>query len=138
MDLYLSSAGPNWDMCVSITADGTAFMAGKLSGVARRILDRAPNATWKRCFRHGEALAAKYMVPVLHETLKDVIQVVNYIKWSATITTHLNKLLEWFNDYPPEKQRDDDWIRDPLGMETESATLPTQRVSWWSCHVTAR
>ena len=135
MDLYLSSVGLNWDMCVCIATDGAASMTAKLSGVVRRVLDRAPNASWKGCFWHGEALAAKDMVPVLHETLKDVVRVVNYIKQSATITTHLNKLLELFNDYPPEKQRDDDWIRDLLGMEMGSARLPAKRVSWWSCHV---
>lgn len=52
----------------------------KTSGVVRRILEKAPNATWNHCFLHGEALAAKDTVPVLHGTLKDVIQVVNYIK----------------------------------------------------------
>ena len=271
VDLYLSSVGLSWDMCVGITTDGAASMTGKNSGVVRRILDRAPNATWKHCFLHREALAAKEMVPVLHETLRDVVQVVNYIKRSAkntrcfqklcqdlgsehvqvlyhaevrwlsrgkvlsrfyelrdeiaaflaeknspladlfsnsvwlahvayladvfeqlntlnvsmqgrghnifeqddkidafkkkisvwachvsksrldmfpnachegqqldragknvmrkTITTHLNKLLERFNDYFPEKQRDDDWIRDPFGIDMESVTLPSNEES---------
>ncbi|KAK9528370.1 hypothetical protein VZT92_012536 [Zoarces viviparus] len=46
-----------------------------------------------------------------------------------TITTHLNKLLERFNDYFPEKQRDDDWIRDPFGINIESVTLPSNEES---------
>ena len=61
-------------------------MTGKNLDLMRRIFDRALNATWKHCFLHREALAAKGKVPVLHETLKDVIQVVNYIKWSAENT----------------------------------------------------
>ena len=254
------------DMCIGITTDGVDSMTGTNLGVMKRMTDRALNATCKHCFLHREALAAKDMVPVLHETLKDVVEVVNYIKQSAkntqcfqklchdlgsehvqvlyhaevrwlwrgkvlscfyelqceiagylaqnnspladlfsnsvwlahivyladvfeklkilnvsmqgrghtifeqydkidalkkrfsvwachvsknqrvlfpnarnegqqldrvgknlmskTITSHLNKLLERFNDYFPEKQRDNDWIRDPFGINMESITLP--------------
>uniref|UniRef100_A0A674N592 Uncharacterized protein n=1 Tax=Takifugu rubripes TaxID=31033 RepID=A0A674N592_TAKRU len=227
VDMYLSSVGLSWDMCVGITTDGAASMIGKNLGVVRRILEKAPNATWNHCFLHREAIAAKDMVPVLHGTLKDVIQVVNYIKrteiaaflaqnnsshadlfsnsvglahvaylagvfdqlnalnvsvqgrghnifeqydkieafkkkislWashvsknrldmfpnafnegqqldtagknvmSKTITTHLNKLLEWFNHHFPEKQRDDDWIRDLFGIDRESIMLPSNEES---------
>ncbi|KAJ4939220.1 hypothetical protein JOQ06_028676 [Pogonophryne albipinna] len=80
VDLYLGSVGLNWDLCVGITTDGAASMTGKHSGVVKRILEKAPNATWQHCFLHREALAAKDMVPVLHETLKDVIKAVNHIK----------------------------------------------------------
>jgi len=43
--------------------------------------------------------------------------------------THLNKLLERFNNYFPEKQRDDHWIRDPFGINIESVTLPSNEES---------
>ena len=46
-----------------------------------------------------------------------------------TIMAHLSKLLEQFNDYFPEKQRDDDWIRDPFGVNVESVTLPSNEES---------
>lgn len=86
VDFYLSSVGLSWDMCVGITTGGAASMIEKNSGVMRRILEKAPNATWNHNFLHWEALAAKDLVPVLHRTLKDVIQVVNYIKQSAKNT----------------------------------------------------
>lgn len=70
VDLYLSSVGLSWDMCVGITTDGAASMTGKSSGVMRRILEKGQSATWNHCFLHREALAAKDMVPVLHATLK--------------------------------------------------------------------
>lgn len=47
---------------------------------------------------------------------------------NKTITTHLNKLLERFNRYFPEKRRDD-WIRDPFGIDLESVTLPSNKES---------
>jgi len=81
-------------MCIGITTDGAACMTGKNSGVVRRILEKAPNATWNHCFLHREALAAKDMVPVLHGTLKDVVQVVNYIKRSAKNTQCFQKLCQ--------------------------------------------
>ncbi len=46
------------------------------------------------CFLHREALAAKDMVPALHETLKDVIKVVYYIKWSPKNNGCFRKLCE--------------------------------------------
>lgn len=67
VDLYLSSVGLSWDMCVGIATDGAVSMTGKNLGVVRRILDRALNATWKHSFLHREALAAKEMVPVQQE-----------------------------------------------------------------------
>ncbi|XP_062860404.1 protein FAM200B-like [Trichomycterus rosablanca] len=83
VDLYLSSVGLSWEYCVGITTDGAASMTGKHSGVVKQILMRAANATWNHCFLHREALAAKYMVPVLDEALQNVIKVVNHIKRSA-------------------------------------------------------
>ena len=45
-------------------------------------------------FLHWEALAAKDMVPVLHESLKGVIQVLNYIGQSAKNTQCFQKLCQ--------------------------------------------
>ena len=81
-------------MCVVIATDGTASMTGENLGVMRRTFDRAPNATWEHCFLHREALAAKDVVPMLHKTLKDLVQVVNYIKWSAKNTQCFQKLCQ--------------------------------------------
>lgn len=83
VDLHLGSLGLSWENCVRITTDGAASMTGKHSGVVKRILERAPNATWNHCFLHREALAAKNMLPVINETLKEVGKVVNHIKRSA-------------------------------------------------------
>ncbi|XP_054469041.1 protein FAM200B-like [Anoplopoma fimbria] len=92
VDLYLSSVGLSWEYCVGITTDGAAAMTGKHSGVVKQILERAPDATWNHCFLHREALAAKDMVPVLDEAMKDVIKVVNHIKRSAKNSRCFSKL----------------------------------------------
>lgn len=94
VDLYLSSVGLSWDMCIAVTTDGAASMTGKNSGVVRRILEKTPSATWNHCFLHREALASKDMGQVLHETLKDVIQVVNCIKQSAKNSQCFQKLCQ--------------------------------------------
>lgn len=93
VDLYLSSMGLSCDICVCITTDSAASMTQKNLGVMR-ILEKAPNATWNYCFSHRKALAAKDMVLVLHGTLKDVIQVVNYLKRSAKNTWCFQKLYQ--------------------------------------------
>ncbi|KAI4825363.1 hypothetical protein KUCAC02_021046, partial [Chaenocephalus aceratus] len=48
---------------------------------------------------------------------------------NETIRAHLSKLQDRFNDYFPEKHGDDDWVRDPFGVEMESATLPSNEES---------
>lgn len=68
---------------MGITTDGAASMTGKHSGVVKRILEWVPNATWNHFFLHREVFAVKNMVPVLDETLKEAVKVVNHIKRSA-------------------------------------------------------
>lgn len=87
VDLYLCSGGLRWNVCVGITTDGAASMTGKNLGVVRRMQH---GTMWL----HWEALAAKDTVPVLHGTLKDVIQVVNYIKRNAKNTQCFQKLCQ--------------------------------------------
>ncbi|KAK1892725.1 Zinc finger BED domain containing protein 5 [Dissostichus eleginoides] len=48
---------------------------------------------------------------------------------NETIRAHLSKLQDRFNDYFPEKHGDDDWVRDPFGVEMESVTLPSNEES---------
>lgn len=83
VDLYLSSVGLSWDMFIGITIDGAACMTGK-----------NPECNVEPLFLYQEALAAKDLVSVLHGTLKDVIQVVNYIEHSAKNTWCFEKLCQ--------------------------------------------
>ena len=86
MDMYLGSVGLALDGRVGMTTDGAAAMMGKHFGVVKRILERAPSATWNHCFLDSGALSAKDMVTELHATLHNVIKCVNYVKKSSTKT----------------------------------------------------
>ncbi len=59
LDGYFTQNGLDWKNCIGICTDSAASMTGKHSGVVRKILDRAPEATWVHCFLHRESLAAK-------------------------------------------------------------------------------
>ena len=52
----------------------------KLSGVVKRIKDKAPNAKWTHCFLHRDALATKKLSQKLHEVLNVDVKCVNLIK----------------------------------------------------------
>jgi zinc finger BED domain-containing protein 5/7/8/9 len=70
----------DWSKCVGVCTDGAAACTGYKSGAVKRIQDVAPLAVWTHCFIHRQALAAKQMSQELHETLQDVVNVVNFIK----------------------------------------------------------
>lgn len=101
VDMYLGSVGLAWDGCVGVTTDRAAAVTGKHSEVVKRILDRAPSATWNHCFLHREALAAKDMVPELHTTLQDVIKRVNYIKKKLHVKQVFPGLLRGYEERAP-------------------------------------
>lgn len=74
----------NWANCKGITTDGAANMTGKNSGVVTKISEAAGNdITWKHCFIHREALAAKGIPDSLRGVLNDVVKVINLIKGSS-------------------------------------------------------
>lgn len=83
----------NWANCKGITTDGAANMTGKKSGVVTKISEAAGNdVTWRHCFIHREALAAKGIPDNLRGVLNDVVKVINTIKGSA-LNSRLFELL---------------------------------------------
>ena len=83
----------NWTNYQGITTDGAANMTGKNSGVVTRISEAAGNdITWKHCFIHREALAAKGIPDNLRGVLNDVVKVIIIIKGNA-LSSRLFKLL---------------------------------------------
>uniref|UniRef100_A0A673IJH3 HAT C-terminal dimerisation domain-containing protein n=1 Tax=Sinocyclocheilus rhinocerous TaxID=307959 RepID=A0A673IJH3_9TELE len=83
LDGYFAQNGLDWKNCVGICTDGAASMTGKHSGVVRKILDRAPEATWVHCFLHRESLAAKEMSVPLNEVMDIAVKTINLVKNSA-------------------------------------------------------
>ena len=53
-----------------------------------------PDMIFNHCIIHRQALAAKNMQPDLHDVLKDVIKVVNFVKSSALNSRMFSKLCE--------------------------------------------
>lgn len=55
------------------------------------------------------------------------------ISWRNALTkalmAHLTKLQGRFNNYIPEKNRDDEWIHIPFGVDVESATMQRNKVA---------
>lgn len=83
-----------WDQCVGVCTDGSGSMAGCYQGLRDRIRSKAPNAVWTHCMIHREALAAETLSGELHDILKIVIKVVNFIKTSPMKKRFFAKLCD--------------------------------------------
>lgn len=70
--LSSGSVDLNWVVCVAVSMDGAAFMTGRLSGVVKRILNKAPNANLNL-----------YTLYMYWMTTQDVIIVVNTVEKSS-------------------------------------------------------
>lgn len=69
-------------------------MAGKNKGLRALIKRLSPNAQWTHCFIHGEALAARQIIPELNAVLTDVISVVNFTKTRPLKTQFFSALCD--------------------------------------------
>ena len=69
-------------------------MTGIQSVLIARIRAMNPDMIFNHCMIHRQALAAKNMQPDLHDVLKDVIKVVNFVKSSALNSRMFSKLCE--------------------------------------------
>lgn len=65
---------------VSTAADGAPTMMGHRNGVLKLLKDDNPDMITVHCVVHRENLAAQGLTPQLHEIMKSVIKVVNFIK----------------------------------------------------------
>lgn len=71
----------DWRNVVALCTDGAAAMTGVKKGVATRISDVANESfVSSHCIIHLEALASKKLSPVLNETLKLAVKIINNVK----------------------------------------------------------
>ncbi|XP_037773365.1 protein FAM200B-like, partial [Penaeus monodon] len=83
-----------WANYKGITTDGAANMTGKKSGVVTKISEAAGNdVTWRHCFIHREALAAKGIPDNLRGVLNDVVKVINNTIKGSALNSRLFELL---------------------------------------------
>ncbi|XP_069063747.1 zinc finger BED domain-containing protein 5-like [Pleurodeles waltl] len=84
----------DWERCVGVCTDGGRSMAGCYQGLQARIRSKAPNAIWTHCIIHREALAAGNLSEELHNILKIVTKVINFIKTRPMKARFFAKLCE--------------------------------------------
>lgn len=84
----------DWGKCIAICTDGAKAMTGHQSGLVVRLQEIMPNATWRHCFLHREALASKALPPEMDCVMKTIIKVVNSIKGKALQTRLFRKICE--------------------------------------------
>ena len=69
-----------WKNCISICTDGCPSMQGKNRGFVAHVRHQNLNVFVVYCMVHREALVFKTLPTNLHSVMKQVIEVVNFIK----------------------------------------------------------
>lgn len=70
-------------MCIGLCTDGERAMSGRLTRLAAKIKEIAPECKSTHCVIHREALAAKGMPENFNSVLSDAVNVINFIKARA-------------------------------------------------------
>lgn len=89
---YVLKVGIPWSKCIGLCTDGAKAMTGRLTGLAVKIKEVAPECKSTHCVIHREALAAKGMPENLNSVLSDAVKVINFIKARA-LNTRLFSLM---------------------------------------------
>lgn len=92
IDEYVLKVGIPWSKCIGLCTDGAKAMSGRLTGLAAKIKEVAPECKSTHCVIHREALAAKGMPENLNSVLSDAVKVINFIKARA-LNTRLFSLM---------------------------------------------
>jgi len=74
----------SWDKLTGICTDGAPAMIGYKSGFSAEVVKKAPHVKFIHCIIHRYALAMKTLPDNLKSVLSTVVQIINYIKTSAT------------------------------------------------------
>jgi hypothetical protein len=80
LNAFIISHNMDWLRCVGVSTDGARAMSGRLTGLAARIKEIAPSATWFHCCLHRDALVVKKIPEELQQTLNESVKIVNFIK----------------------------------------------------------
>ena len=84
VDSFFKKHDLKWNNLCSVCTDGAPAILGARSEFAKLVRDLAPEATSVHCMKHRQALARRTLDML--STLTAVIQMVNYVKWSALNT----------------------------------------------------
>uniref|UniRef100_A0A2P2ICW4 Zinc finger protein n=1 Tax=Hirondellea gigas TaxID=1518452 RepID=A0A2P2ICW4_9CRUS len=91
---FFKEMGLSWTNLIGVCADGAPAMLGSKSRFVSLLKRKNPAVIGTYCMIHGEALASKTIPKNLYEELADIIEVVNYMKKSATNTCLVNEICQ--------------------------------------------
>ena len=74
LDTHFASKSIDWKNRASVCTDVAASMTGIQHGVAKQFLKRARQAKWTHYFLHRENLAARQMLPEVHEIMSVAVK----------------------------------------------------------------
>jgi len=80
LSAYLGKWNLSCNSCVGICTDGAPCMIGSIKGFVSLVQRETPNAVQTHCFLHREVLVSKTVPDELNQVLKQVVEIVNFIK----------------------------------------------------------
>lgn len=92
VESFLKDEGLSWNQCYSVCCDGAPAMLGARKGFTSRVKNVNPEVLILHCLLHRENLAAKHLSEELNIVMKEVIQMVNFIKSRSLNNRIFNKM----------------------------------------------
>ena len=80
LSAYFEKWNLSWNSCIGICTDGAPCMVGSIKGFVLLVQKENPNVVQTHCFLHREVLVSKTIPDDLSQVLKQVVEMVNFIK----------------------------------------------------------
>lgn len=96
VDSFFQDEGLTWNQCYSVCCDGAPAMFGARKGFTSRVKNVNPEVLVLHCILHRENLAAQRLSGELNVVMKEVVQVVNFIKGRSLNSRLFNRMCQDF------------------------------------------
>ena len=83
VDKFFAENLIDWAKCLSVCTDGAPSMIGRRKGFVAHVKKVNPSVQVIHCMLHRENLASRELSETLHRVMKDVIEIVNFVKARA-------------------------------------------------------
>ena len=80
LSAYLEKWNLSWNSFVGICTNGAPCMVSNIKGFVSLVQRKNPNVVQTHCFLHREVLVSKTIAEELNQVLKQVVEIVNFIK----------------------------------------------------------
>ena len=81
-----------WNSCVGISTDEVPCMIGSIKDFVSLVQRESPNVVETHCFLHREVLVSQTILDELNQVLKQVIEIINFIKTKPLQSRLLEKI----------------------------------------------